>query len=150
MFADDRDNTCVPICASPRYGFTLNRTCIPSCPNISGTIYLADRYSRRCVLECVDQVDHYADYANNVCTDFCPNGTYASNDTKDCVSVCPNIPNDTFSHNTTRMCLDVCPFGTYGYAATLNCVDECWLPLFGDPTTSLCVLFCPDGLFAQN
>ena len=50
MFADDRYNTCVPICASPRYGFTLNRTCITSCPNISGSIYLADRYSRRCVL----------------------------------------------------------------------------------------------------
>lgn len=82
LFADDRTNECVSFCASPLYAYIVDRTCVEFCPNISTDVYLADSSNRKCVIECVNDVRTYADYSNNECTDFCPNGTFASNFTK--------------------------------------------------------------------
>ena len=74
---------------------------------------------------------------------MCPSGFYANNYTKECVTVCPNIPNDTYSDNSSRICMDQCQTGSYGYQVTLNCVLNCWWPYFGDPITRTCVQYCP-------
>jgi hypothetical protein len=129
-------------------------TCISSCPNLtqngSNRVYLADASNRLCVLSCVNAVISFADYAHNECTQYCPNGTFASNYTKECVPVCPNDPNDTFSDNTSHICMDVCLPGSFGMSSTLNCVASCWWPFFADQTTRRCVDFCPLGYFAEN
>lgn len=85
-------------------------------------VYLADASNRLCVLSCVNAVISFADYTKNECTQFCPNGTFASNYTKECVPTCPNEPNDTFSDNTSHICMDVCLPGSYGMSSKLNCV----------------------------
>lgn len=64
LFANSDTNKCEPIC-STGFAFTETRTCLPSCPNASGLIYLADQSNTMCVLKCVHEVVSYADYANN-------------------------------------------------------------------------------------
>jgi len=82
LYADDRYNKCLPECSFPLFGFLPNLTCLSSCPTIGNMTYLADDFNRLCVLSCVNRLISYADYSNNVCTQFCPNGTFASNYTK--------------------------------------------------------------------
>ena len=139
LFADDRTNECVAVCASPLFANTEDRKCIDSCANVSALVYLADSSNRKCVLECVNEEISFASYSSNECTSLCPLGTFASNLTKECVPSCPVIPNDTFSDNSSRICMDVCHVGSYGDPENLNCVVGCWWPRYADPTTRLCV-----------
>lgn len=94
LFADSRFKQCLTFCSTPLFGYEVNMSCISSCPNISQgnrtLIYLADASNRLCVLSCVNAVISFADYTKNECTQFCPNGTFASNYTKECVPTCPN------------------------------------------------------------
>lgn len=154
LYADDRTNQCLTGCATPRFADDVTRTCATGCTNITvGSVvfrYLADPFVRRCVLECNNEPISFADYGNNLCTKQCPSGSYANNYSKECVSTCPNVPNDTYSDNNSRICMDQCLPGEYGYQATLNCVRYCWWPYFADPTTRTCVQFCPDGYFGDN
>jgi hypothetical protein len=86
LFADSRYNQCLDYCMSPLFGYEVDLTCRSSCPNVTvwgkTLVYLADDSNRLCVLACVNKVISFADYANNECTSFCPNGTFANNFTK--------------------------------------------------------------------
>jgi hypothetical protein len=155
LYADSRTSQCLDYCVSPLFAYEVDFTCRSSCPNMTTAggqtlVYLADASNRKCVLQCVNAVISFADYKSNECTQFCPNGTFANNYTKECVNTCPNVPIDTYSDNSSRICMGVCMPGSFGMADTLNCVAHCWWPYYADPTTHRCVDFCPGGYFAEN
>lgn len=106
LWADPTSGKCVPLCPGPNhFNFDPNRTCTFGCPNDTSSgnvVYFADSSTQKCVLNCPPALQTFADSATNLCTGVCTEGTFASQLTKECVALCPNIPVPTFAYNSTR------------------------------------------------
>jgi len=83
-FADDSNNICVPQCLSPSF------------PN-------SDNSTNRCVLQCPNSPDYYAD--SNVCVEYCTTPNYfADSNGRICVSRCSNSTNVQYVDTRTGRC----------------------------------------------
>lgn len=107
-------------------------TC-PSYPRYFGDVISGLRI---CVEVC--QVGYYGDQVNTSyrhCVTQCQNNTFAQND-------------------SSRLCVTRCNSSTYGRTTDWTCVDpqNCQLNYTGDPTTNMCVDWCPpsNGTFSDN
>jgi hypothetical protein len=139
--------------------------CVNSCAVVANSY--ADRNTNQCVSNCTLANEYMLD-SQAICTNLCPLGLFMENSTKKCQAVCTT----GFAEPTTRYCVARC-FGnpqTYGYLkvchyrclnsshnlyadnSTNLCVGTCPTSpeYFSDPLTGNCVLFCPDGYFAEN
>jgi hypothetical protein len=138
---------------------------VPNCSIAAGSY--ADRATNVCVANCSRSNEYMLDGAA-VCTSLCPLGLFMENSTKKCQASCTT----GFAEPTTRYCVAQC-FGnpqTFGYLGVCHyrclnashdlyadnstnlCQSTCpSLPeYFSDPLSGNCVLFCPDGYFAEN
>lgn len=65
-------------------------TCVTGCP--ANPSYYADLHYGKCVDKCRAEVDEYASDDNRTCVTVCPNGTFADNFTRRCLTNCLRIP----------------------------------------------------------
>lgn len=108
-----------------------------------------------------------------LCVTLCPRGRYMDNDTKKCEPVCTR----GYAEETSRFCVVRCfnePL-TYAHVANKTCVRTCRSATdttlfadnntnycvvfnnctrspatYSDPYSASCVLFCPEGLYAED
>lgn len=89
-----------------------------------------------------------------------PNPLYGDKTTKMCVSQCPWNPPYyvSYKEDHTRECLTVCPEIPIHYASNLtrSCVTNCPQPptvpynTFADAVSQFCVDNCPNGFYSQG
>ena len=97
-----------------------------------------------------DVVDGY-----RICVEVCQVG-YFGDQTAGSLRYCvQNCPANTFAQNDTlRRCVTRCNLTTYGRSTDWTCVNQQACPdaFTGDPTTNMCVDWCPQsaGTFADN
>jgi len=142
LYGDNTTNRCTTHCPSTYYGDpTGNRLCVKKCPDTYFS-YEDGAGLRTCGQTCPTG---YADNLTRVCVTAyagCGNGTYGDDDDNKCELPGPNCLN--FADPATRSCVDSCPdTSSYRY--------------FGDSSTSMCVLICPnmtanspEGTFGDN
>ena len=70
---------------------------------------------------------------------------YAENDTRTCMTTCPN---NSFADSFNRRCVAVCTDLQYGFEGPPPvCVDKCPSPLYGHNVTKTCISVCPNGTY---
>ena len=80
----------------------------------------------------------------------CPGSYYADRHSRRCVTLCPN---NTYSLITTKYCEYSCSGSYYADPVLRQCVTTCSPNLYKytlNPTTNLCVQYCPSPLFSLN
>lgn len=148
---------------------------MPNC-SFNSSLY-ADDSSTSCVEKCPTYPDMFADLVSQKCVLSCPNGTYAYNITRVCVSNCTSpyladpyllecvlfcsISELSFADITIGQCVSTCTNHTinnvstlfYQDNSTLTCVKQCPsfpAKLYGHNESNVCVQGCPDGTYGDN
>lgn len=108
-------------------------------------------------MTCPNNPPLFGDVVNGlrVCVEVCQVGKFGdqvNTSYRHCISQCQN---GTFAQNdSSRLCVIRCNISTYGRTTDWTCVNPLNCPdnYTGDPTTNLCVSWCPpsNGTFADN
>lgn len=169
LYKDPTTMTCVAECPSyPQYLYAWGTNsstaeCLASCPTghmldtnmscVANCPSLLDPTTNRCVDKCpfssALNTTLFANLLTKICvvSSACPNNTYASDDSLECVSTCPSG-----TYISGKDCVSSCPDGQYINKGTSSCVAalNCTSSYFADNHTRTCELVCTNGTFADT
>lgn len=146
-YADNITNLCTSLCTLGTFADDITKTCVSQCPNTPVMTY-AHSNTRQCQQVCQTG---FGDPISRTCVPTCPSNSWGDPNSKKCVTFCPD---NYYAYNSTQMCLYLsCNVVSSLYAdnTTHSCVTTCpaSADLFGDPSSGICVLYCPPNRYAE-
>lgn len=106
-FADNETVTCVETC-SGSFGYIPEQRCVFVCPNVTGQLYYADPFTRKCSTGCTYNatVQLIKNDFNQTCVSECSPELFFDPFTFNCTPTCSH---NYYSDNSTRTCVSICP-----------------------------------------
>jgi hypothetical protein len=138
LFGNIANNRCQAQCPQPWYGdVTGNRTCVSKCP--------WPYYASNCSMSGSTIVLS----GDRVCRTDCSSCGWADNSSQTCAWNSSGCMNYTYAHENNHKCVVAAQCVGFADPLSRNCMSPCFqntsLIYFGDPSTKMCVLICPES-----